>query len=74
MWRATVTLAAGLTAIEVHCGKAYDRIDCLVREAHAIPKRRLPVAPGEDCHAIGAWPIAGIDGGRLGPNKNGCGW
>ncbi len=74
LWRATVTLAEGLGAIEVRCGEGYDRIDCLVRDGHSIPKRRLPVAPGEDCHAIGAWPIAGIDGARLGPNKNGCGW
>ncbi|WP_343525778.1 metallophosphoesterase [Sphingomonas sp.] len=74
MWRATVTLAAGLHAVEVRCGGGRDRIDCLVRGADAIPKRRLPIAPGEDCHAIGRWPIAGIDGAQLGPNKNGCGW
>ncbi|WP_314372355.1 metallophosphoesterase [Sphingomonas paucimobilis] len=73
-WQAAIALDAGLHAIEVRCGEGRDRIDCLVRGADAIPKRRLPVAPGEDCHAIGAWPIAGIDGAQLGPNKNGCGW
>ena len=73
-WHAAVTLDAGLHAVEVVCGDGRDRIDCLVRGMDAIPKRRLPVAPGEDCHAIGPWPIAGIDGARLGPNKNGCGW
>jgi len=73
-WRGEVSLDAGLHALRVTCDDSQDTIDVLVRGGDAIPKRRLPVAPGQDCHAIGAWPIAGIDGAQLGPNKNGAGW
>jgi len=64
----------GLHRIEVTCGTARDCIDLLVRDADEVPKRRLPVALGQDCHAIGAWPQAGLLGTQLGPNKNGMGW
>ena len=74
-WKATVRIdTPGRHTIEVTCGAASDRIDLLVRDAHDIPKRRPPVALGQQCHAIGAWPAAGIDGAQLGPNKNGGGW
>ncbi|WP_019517601.1 metallophosphoesterase family protein [Sphingomonas sp. Mn802worker] len=73
-WRGKVSLDAGLHTLRVTCGGAHDMIDVLVRGVDAIPKRRLPVAPGQDCHAVGAWPVAGIDGAQLGPNKNGGGW
>lgn len=74
LWRGEVSLNAGLHALRVNCEHRSDTIDVLVRGADAIPKRRLPVAPGQECHAVGAWPIAGIDGAQLGPNKNGGGW
>jgi 3',5'-cyclic AMP phosphodiesterase CpdA len=74
LWRAAVTLAAGLNIVSVTCEGTRDTIDVLVRGVDAIPKRRLPIAPGQDCHAIGAWPVAGIDGAQLGPNKNGGAW
>ncbi|WP_390902660.1 metallophosphoesterase family protein [Sphingomonas oryzagri] len=64
----------GLHRIEVLCGDASDQIEILVRDVEAVPKRDLPVAPGHDCHAIGAWPVAGIEGTQLGPNKNGRDW
>ena len=72
LWYAEVSIETqGLHRIAVTSGTASDVIDLLVRPATAIPKRRLPVAPGQDCHAIGAWRIAGIEGTQLGPNKNG---
>jgi 3',5'-cyclic-AMP phosphodiesterase len=75
LWTAKVHIGEpGLHHVEVVCGDARDQNDLLVRDAEAIPKRGLPVALGRDCHAIGAWPIAGIEGRQLGPNKNGCGW
>lgn len=75
LWAASIPIdQPGLHRIEVICGDASDAIDLLVRDADATPKRRLPVALGQDCHAVGAWPIAGIEGSQLGPNKNGCGW
>ena len=75
LWSAKVRIdKPGLHRIEVTCGEARDRIELLVRDELAIPKRRLPLSPGQDCHAIGAWPEAGIEGTQLGPNKNGCGW
>lgn len=75
LWTARVAIdTPGLHTLEVTCAGTSDRIDLLVREAEAIPKRRPPVALGHACHAVGAWPIAGIDGFQLGPNKNGRGW
>jgi Icc protein len=75
VWTARVPIERpGLHRVEVTCAGASDRIDLLVRAADAISKRRPPVALGHAYHAIGAWPIAGIDGFQLGPNKNGRGW
>ncbi|WP_294285800.1 metallophosphoesterase [uncultured Sphingomonas sp.] len=72
LWQATVSVEqAGAHAVTVTCGDAHDRIDLLVRGEQDIPKRRLHAGLGTDAHAIGAWPIAGIDGLQLGPNKNG---
>ena len=72
LWQAIVSVEqAGAHAVTVTCGDAHDRIDVLVRGERDIPKRRLHAALGTDAHAIGAWPIAGIDGLQLGPNKNG---
>lgn len=74
-WRAERSdIGAGMHHIEVSCRGQRDAIDLLVRDADAIPKRWPPIAPGRECHAIGAWPQAGIEGTQLGPNKNGCGW
>jgi 3',5'-cyclic AMP phosphodiesterase CpdA len=73
-WRGDLSLAAGLHAVTVTCAGPRDTIDILVRGADSIPKRGLPVAPGQACHAIGAWPAAGIDGAQLGPNRNGKKW
>ena len=74
LWRGDVTLPAGLHTLSVTSAGSGDTIDLLVRDVDAIPKRRLAIAPGQDCHAVGAWPIAGIDGAQLGPNKNGRAW
>jgi Icc protein len=74
LWRGDVVLTAGLHTLSVTSAGAADTIDLLVRDVDAIPKRRLAIAPGQDCHAIGSWPIAGIDGAQLGPNKNGRAW
>ncbi|MBB4154338.1 hypothetical protein GGQ80_002251 [Sphingomonas jinjuensis] len=75
LWRRAVSaIEAGVHRVEVTCAGQRDAIDVLVRGADAIPKRWPPVAPGRECHAIGAWLEAGIEGTQLGPNKNGCGW
>ncbi|WP_298813921.1 metallophosphoesterase [uncultured Sphingomonas sp.] len=74
LWRGDVELPAGMHTLSVTSAGAIDTIDLLVRDVDAIPKRRLATSPGQDCHAIGSWPIAGIDGAQLGPNKNGRGW
>ncbi|KQM20393.1 metallophosphoesterase family protein [Novosphingobium sp. Leaf2] len=75
LWSADVPIPdAGLHRIEVRCGEARDIAEVLVRPADDIPKRPLPVALGRDCHAIGAWPVAGLEGTQLGPNKNGGRW
>lgn len=72
LWQASVPIdQAGAHAITVTCDGGHDRIDLLVRGEKDIPKRRLHAGLGTDAHAIGAWPIAGIDGLQLGPNKNG---
>ncbi|MBN8808431.1 MAG: metallophosphoesterase [Sphingomonas sp.] len=72
LWRVEVRVdGAGIHGIEVTCGDGRDRIDILVRDAKNIPKRRLLAGAGTEAHSIGAWPIAGIDGFQLGPNKNG---
>ncbi len=72
LWQATVRIdEPGVHAVTVTCGEGHDRIDLLVRGEKDIPKRRLPAGLGTDAHAIGAWPVAGIDGLQLGPNKNG---
>lgn len=75
MWLAKIAISEPVVhRIEVVSGDGRDAIDVLVREASALPKRSLVVAPGHACHAIGAWPVAGIEGMQLGPNKNGAGW
>ena len=74
MWRGTVHLKAGLHDVAVTNGGDRDAIKLLVRDRGDIPRRGLPVAPGCDIHAIGAWPEKGIEGTRLGPNKNGMRW
>jgi hypothetical protein len=74
-WRRDVSaIGAGMHRVDVTCAGQRDAIDVLVRGADTIPKRWPPVAPGRECHAIGAWTEAGIEGTQLGPNKNGCGW
>ena len=73
-WRAVVTLAAGLHELTVSCGGNDDTIRLLVRGSEDIPRRGIPIAPGRDIHAIGAWPEHGIEGTQLGPNKNGRRW
>lgn len=71
-WKVNVRIPApGHHVIEAACGDGRDRIDLLVRDAQDVPKRRLLAGLGTDAHAIGAWPVAGIDGLQLGPNKNG---
>jgi Icc protein len=70
-WRARIFLPAGRHAICVRAGGVEDRIDLLVRPADQTPKRYGLVSPGHSCHSIGAWPVAGIDGFQLGPNRNG---
>lgn len=75
LWTAKIRIdEPGLHRIEVLCGEAGDQIDMLIRSSDTIPKRDVPVALGRDCHAIGAWPAAGLEGTQLGPNKNGCDW
>lgn len=71
LWQATVPLAAGLHRVTVASGADRDMIQLLVRAEDDIPRRGLPIAPGCDIHAIGAWPEHGIEGTQLGPNKNG---
>jgi len=71
LWRATLSLAPGLHAVTVTAGDDQDTISLLVRPEDNIPHRTLPVAPGLDIHAVGAWPERGILGTQLGPNKNG---
>lgn len=72
MWEADVMLRDGINVVTVAAGADRDAINVLAREAEHIPKRRATVAPGCDCHAIGAWPEHGIEGTQLGPNKNGA--
>lgn len=74
LWQADVTLDAGLHRIDVACAGDRDTIELLVRAEDDIPRRGVPVAPGCDIHTIGAWPEHGIEGTRLGPNKNGRRW
>ncbi|MCQ8278528.1 metallophosphoesterase [Acetobacteraceae bacterium KSS8] len=75
LWRASVPIEApGLHRLTARSGGAEDSIDVLVRPLERLPKRRLPVSLGETCHAIGAWPEAGLFGTRLGPNSNGRDW
>ncbi|MBP6895458.1 MAG: metallophosphoesterase [Pseudacidovorax sp.] len=66
--------APGLHRIDVSCGRAADSVEVLVRASDGVPRRGPLVAPGHACHAIGAWPVAGIDGLQLGPNRNGGDW
>jgi len=74
-WRAVATIAAaGLHRVAVGSGDVADAIDLLMRAEDELPKRRRLVAPGSSCHAIGAWPEAGLLGTRLGPNANGGSW
>ena len=72
--RATIELPAGLHRITVSCGEDTDVVEILVRDVTDIPRRGVPIAPGQDLHAIGAWPEHGIAGTQLGPNKNGRHW
>jgi hypothetical protein len=75
LWSGQITVEQpGLHRIVAECGEASDAIDVLVRDADDIPKRARPVALGHACHAIGAWPAAGIEGTQLGPNRNGRRW
>ena len=74
MWRAAVPAAAGMHTLSVTCGADRDTIRLLVRPETDIPRRAMPIAPGRDVHAIGAWPEHGIEGIQLGPNKNGKHW
>ncbi|BCA62027.1 hypothetical protein HMP09_1261 [Sphingomonas sp. HMP9] len=75
VWTATLSgLADGLHRISVRSGAGEDRIEILVRNGAAKPKRNPPVALGRDVHAVGAWPDRGIDGAQRGPNKNGLDW
>lgn len=75
VWTAMIELdQPGLHQLTVRCGEAEDAIDVLVRGVESIPKRRPPVALGHACHAIGAWPRAGLLGTQLGPNRNGQDW
>jgi hypothetical protein len=71
MWRAPARLATGVHHVTVASGPDRDTIKLLVRPHDGIPRRGLPIAPGCDIHAIGAWPERGIEGTQLGPNKNG---
>lgn len=74
-WEARLAVhAPGLHRIAVACGEARDTVEVLVRAADGVPKRGPLVAPGQACHAVGAWPAAGIDGLQLGPNRNGGDW
>lgn len=75
LWTAAVEMREqGLHRLTASCGAARDVVDVLVRNADSIPKRRLPVALGHSCHAIGTWPQAGLEGTQLGPNRNGKDW
>ncbi len=75
LWQADMRIdAPGLHRLTVSSGAAGDKIDVLVRPLERLPKRRPPVAPGDTCHTIGAWPEAGLLGTRLGPNSNGRDW
>lgn len=74
LWRASVTLAAGLHRVSVACGADRDTIEILVRASDDVPRRGVPVAPGHAIHSIGAWPEHGLAGTQLGPNKNGRHW
>ncbi|WP_156363753.1 metallophosphoesterase family protein [Sphingomonas sp. Leaf357] len=74
LMRATVALEAGLHTLFVASGEDRDTIRVLVRAEDDIPRRGVPIAPGRDIHAIGAWPEHGIEGTQLGPNKNGRHW
>ncbi|MBE7211439.1 MAG: metallophosphoesterase [Gluconacetobacter diazotrophicus] len=74
-WRGAIELdEPGLHRVAVEADGASDEIEVLVRPPDAPPKRRPPVALGEHCHTVGAWPRAGILGTRLGPNSNGRDW
>jgi hypothetical protein len=74
LWSLRVTLDAGLHRVVASVGSDRDVIDILVRGERDIPRRGVPIAPGRDIHAIGAWPDHGIPGTQLGPNKNGRHW
>ena len=74
LWQGIVRLDAGIHDVVVTAGGDRDAIKLLVRDRDDIPRRGMPVAPGSDIHAIGAWPEKGIEGTRLGPNKNGMRW
>ena len=75
IWAATLTgVADGLHRLSVRSGAGEDRIEILVRNGAAKPKRNPPTALGRDVHAIGAWPERRIDGAQRGPNKNGIDW
>ena len=71
LWRATVTLVDGINDIRISAGQDSDMIRVLARPTDTMPHRAMPIAPGRDIHAIGAWPDHGIEGTQLGPNKNG---
>ncbi len=74
-WRASMVVETpGVHRLVVSCGEAQDVVEVLVRAADGVPKRGPLVVPGHACHAIGAWPAAGIDGLQLGPNRNGGDW
>ena len=74
LWTLPTPLDAGLHRIAVAAGRDRDVIEILVRGEDDIPRRGVPIAPGRDIHAIGRWPEHGIEGSRLGPNKNGRRW
>ncbi len=69
-----VDLDVGLHGIGVAAGDDRDTIRILVRAEDDIPRRNVPLSPGSDIHAIGAWPEHGIEGTQLGPRKNGMRW
>ncbi|WP_230480678.1 metallophosphoesterase family protein [Sphingomonas sp. Leaf21] len=75
-WQADVAVEKpGLHTLSVRSGDAVDTIEMLVRGlGKDRPKSARRTAPGDAVHAIGAWTSRGINGARLGPNANGCGW
>ncbi len=74
LWRGEVALPPGVSFVTVTCGASRDVLEVLTRPVDQIPKRGPPVALGQDCHTVGAWPQAGIIGAGLGPNRNGRKW